>query len=210
MNESSEEVKYQLKKLWKEVFLDEDKYLDIFFEKVYHKDYAFKISNNGKIVAMLFMIPYDVIIHQKNYKALYLYALATQKDYRNRGYMSKLINEANEYADKNNYLFSFLIPANEELFGFYNKYGYNMEFKIRNLISDKKNKDYADYKNEIMKFDKAIVLNENLFGMWKYIYEMAIESGDESIKTLSKGLIRKGVGVKNTDLAGIVIGKVLI
>lgn len=214
MSKLNDEIfEMQLRDIWKNVFGDEDEYLDVFFDKIYQKDYVLSIEQDGKVAAMLFMVPYDVIIGKNKYKSIYLYALATVEKYRNKGFMSKLINMANEYVDKNNYLFSFLIPAEEELYGFYKKFGFDIKFEMNNILIKKEIKDYEEYKNVVAEFDKAVVLSKSQFEVWNWTYDMCMKAGDEDeyISDLTVGLIRKGrkAEVEGVGLEDILIGQVL-
>ena len=85
-----------LKKIWKEIFHDEDWYLDDFFRTYFKEGKSCLIwKEDDKIVAMLHMIPYTYrICPHENKNAIYLYALATLEEYRGKGIMDALILEA--------------------------------------------------------------------------------------------------------------------
>lgn len=124
--------------LWHDVFGDDEKYIVYFLDNCKNKiclGYYMKQC----LVSMIFLI-------ECNYcgcKGQYLYAVATDKNFRNRGYASRLI----EQAKKQMYDFLWLIPANEKLFDYYAKQG----FKIK-LYSD------SDFKNKISFTEKKDII----------------------------------------------------
>ncbi len=127
----------ELKILWKEVFGDSDIYLESFFSKIYEEKNTFVHCVNGKIVAALYMVPYDICMGKRQYRIMYLYALATKPEYRRRGIMAGLIHQAHEIGKKRGYIASVLIPASRDLYMYYEKFGYNIIYYQDKLILNK-------------------------------------------------------------------------
>ncbi|MDE7432279.1 MAG: GNAT family N-acetyltransferase [Lachnospiraceae bacterium] len=126
--------KGELKLLWKNVFADEDAYIERFFSQVYNHRQTLTYQENGHIVSMLHMIPYTLQIEGKCFPAMYLYALATEERFRGRKIMSGLICKAHRIAEERGYLCSFLIPEGESLFGFYQRFGYTVPFYDSGIV----------------------------------------------------------------------------
>ena len=108
-----------LKQMWKEVFGDTETYLQMFFETIYQEENTLTIIEDNKLVAMLYMIPYTICRQGQMQTAVYLYALATKKEQRKHGYMTKLIEEANRIAKERGAVCTFLQPENESLYSYY-------------------------------------------------------------------------------------------
>ncbi|MGN1127308.1 MAG: GNAT family N-acetyltransferase [Ruminococcus sp.] len=131
-----------LKKLWISAFDDTSSGFKTF---VKHNKKNFRIytaKNNGDTVAMLFHIPCEV----KGEKAHYLYGAATDEKFRNRGIMGKLIefslSDAVTYGEK----FSFLYPANDYLYSYYKRFGYERKcFSKTKTISRQEIMNIAEY-----------------------------------------------------------------
>ena len=107
----------QCKALYKEAFCDDD----LAFEKVLFETcfkYCKFIEKNGKIVSMLFLLPTVLKTKERSLKCGYIYAAATLKECRGKGYMSHLINEVQ--GD----MALFLKPANDSLIKFYKNLGF--------------------------------------------------------------------------------------
>lgn len=122
--------------MWTDTFDEKREYLDYFFDNVFDDETTFIYRENNKIVASLYGIPYKIKCDENNSikDVLYLYALATDKDYRKRGIMTRLLEEAYEYSKKKAFSGCILIPANESLFDFYKSRGYVKISSFRSYI----------------------------------------------------------------------------
>ncbi len=103
--------------LYREAFGEDD----LEFEKALFENcfkYCKFIKENEKIVSMLFLLPTVLKTEEQSYKSAYIYAAATLKECRGKGYMSKLIKE--NQGD----IPLFLKPANDALIKFYKNSGF--------------------------------------------------------------------------------------
>ena len=107
----------QLKVLWQDIFGDDTKDIDEFFKKLFVHKNTLIWKANDKVVSMLYMLPYE--------HSIYLYALATLPDYRGRGIMTSLINEACKIAMSQKANALFLIPA-EGMEAYYEQFGFTL------------------------------------------------------------------------------------
>ncbi len=104
--------------LWREAFPGED---DAFTDALFalgFPDFCHGIFEDGQLVCMLFALPYDVVTSEGVLPARYLYAVATAKAHRGKGYAKQLIAEvAAQYSRV------FLRPMSPSLFAFYARAG---------------------------------------------------------------------------------------
>lgn len=109
-----------LTKLWQACFGDSVAAISEFWKVFEHIDVF--IARENVPVAMLCALPVTFFDEAgEAHKASYFYAICTAKSHRGRGISKKLT----EFAETNvKSEFVFLTPANEELFGFYRKSGY--------------------------------------------------------------------------------------
>lgn len=133
------QVKEQLKQLWKNVFGDEDEYLEAYFSQMYDEENTLVYWDGDKIAAALYIIPYDLCYSGRKEKCAYLYALATDSRYRRQGIMSELIHKALEKCRREGYLCCVLIPAEDSLCSYYEKFGFKKGRPVK-----------ADYSEELM------------------------------------------------------------
>lgn len=103
--------------LYREAFGEDDtEFENSLFDNCFK--YCKFIKKNGKVVSMLFLLPAILETESGSQKSNYIYAAATLKEYRGKGYMAKLIDSVKSDSPL------FLRPANEGLIAFYKKFGF--------------------------------------------------------------------------------------
>lgn len=118
-----------LSELWHTVFGDDYDYINLFFKNEYSLCDTFAEIIDGRAVSVLYLLNCRIDFNGKIYKGKYLYAAATHPDYRSRGLMGKLINEALAYCKSSSDVdFISLVPANDGLYGYYGKFGFKEAF----------------------------------------------------------------------------------
>ncbi len=113
-----------LKKLWYGVFGDSEEYISLIFDKGYTPSEVFATVSGEEVVSALYLLKCNISVGEKVLSGRYLYAAATSPEHRKQGLMSKLICEAKEYIAANNIDFIALVPANENLYGYYRGFGF--------------------------------------------------------------------------------------
>lgn len=109
-----------LKKLWLDCFEEKSEAVDLFFNRCLDFTSIYTASIGNKPVAMLYLI-HSTLNGKKSH---YLCSAATSRDYRNLGIMGRLIEYAMSDSRKNGDAYSLLFPANEKLYGYYERFGY--------------------------------------------------------------------------------------
>lgn len=109
-----------LKKLWLDCFEEKIEAVDLFFNRCLGFTSIYTASIEDKPVAMLYLVHSTL----NGKKAHYLCCAATSLDYRNLGIMGRLIEYAMSDSRKNGDVYSLLFPANERLYGYYERFGY--------------------------------------------------------------------------------------
>lgn len=114
----------------------------------------FKISPetlevNGDTVSELFLLPCEIVKNGEKHNANYIFAVATKKTERKKGYMEKLLNRV--IADNNILI---LRPINADLIPYYKKFGFKTY-----TATDKNNDDFfinpVDSFKELADFEGA-------------------------------------------------------
>lgn len=123
--------KTQIIKLWNEAFGDSEEEINEFLN--IFGDCIHTISDNNLIVSQLFLIPGKI----NSAKAYYLYAAATLEEYRGRGFMSKLLKYAETFAKENNAEYILLMPGEDSLYDYYERFGYKSLCFCRECIFEK-------------------------------------------------------------------------
>ncbi len=81
----------QLKALWKEVFDEEEPFLELFFAKRVYFEHIFLAREGDKILGALHALPSSYHIKGVSYPCSYIVGAATAEKYRGRGVMGELL-----------------------------------------------------------------------------------------------------------------------
>ena len=120
---SKERYRTDIISLWQECFGDEEEYVEFFLDGCPSECIA--VTENDRLVSMLFLLDGNI----GNFKVKYIYAACTAKNHRGKGLMQKLIEYAKAYCTQISYDALFLVPAEESLYGYYDKLGFMYGFE---------------------------------------------------------------------------------
>lgn len=120
----------KLKELWTECFCDLPEATELFFSRIINFANGYKAVFEHKIIASVYLIECTLNGH----KAHYLCGAATSAEYRKKGVMSGLIDYALADAKHRGHIYSVLFPANEGLYNFYARFGYEDKCSARKLV----------------------------------------------------------------------------
>ncbi|MDD3368301.1 MAG: GNAT family N-acetyltransferase [Lachnospiraceae bacterium] len=115
--------------VWKQVFGDEEAYIRGFLQNISISEQVLCYEDplSEGVVAMLYLLPCDIVEQTneiRNQHAGYLYALATLEEYRGAGIMGEMIRIAIHDGEKKGMKTFFLIPAEENLFQYYDRFDF--------------------------------------------------------------------------------------
>ena len=160
-----QEEHIRTRKLWEEIFTeDTPEFLDYYYSVKTSDNEIYVIEDDGEIVSMLHLNPYQMRVKDKVFKTHYIVAVATDERYRHQGLMRQLLNHAMQIMADRGEPFTFLMPANEEIykpFGFEFVYeqkrekGLGKRCNDETLILEKAQEEdcqaIADFANELLK-----------------------------------------------------------
>ena len=109
-----------LRQLWKQAFGDTDQLLDGFFSTAFAPDRCLCGWEDGKIVCVVYWFDQQ----WREHTIAYAYAVATDEDYRHRGFCHKLLESLRKRLRDRGYYGILLVPENEKLFLLYESMGY--------------------------------------------------------------------------------------
>lgn len=121
-------TKEQVKVLWKQCFEDSESFVDLYFKKRYNDEINAVIERDGGTVSALQMIPYTMSFCGKIIPLSYISGACTHPVYRRQGVMGELLAKTHREMYLGGSWLSFLIPANDGLFDYYAKWGYESVF----------------------------------------------------------------------------------
>lgn len=171
---ASDSDKQQIYNLWKKTFGDSETVIDRFFESVLAFENVILCCDGEKAVSMLSLMPAKIVSADGQKSDAYcVYAAATDEEYRKRGIMSKLLDFSAELAAERNADFLFLHPANEKLYSYYEKSGFEKAFflgeqKQLSEIDDDFSYSYVDWDKNILKLNAEFSDNCSFFCEYGY------------------------------------------
>ncbi|MGI6073972.1 MAG: GNAT family N-acetyltransferase [Fermentimonas sp.] len=161
---ADELTRHQVWSMWKKVFGDSDEYMNIYFRDKYADENTLLFMDGDKAVSSLQMLDYYFTFHGNEIPVYYLSGLCTLPEYRGRGYMKQLILKSFEVAAERKVPLVILVPQEEWLIDFYDKYGFVHTFEKSDapLLSVKDiliNND-GDLEKAYYEFDKHFNLSD--------------------------------------------------
>ncbi len=109
-----------LRRLWTEAFGDSDAFLDSFFGTAFSPLHSRIAKEGDRLAAMLYIFD----SYCKGQKLAYIYAVATDKKFQNKGVCRALLQDTHTYLKENGYTGAILVPADSALSAMYAKFGY--------------------------------------------------------------------------------------
>ncbi|MDR0207284.1 MAG: GNAT family N-acetyltransferase [Bacteroidales bacterium] len=132
-----------VKRLWNDVFDDDDVYISRFIAH-FGIECGYICENESEIVALAFSIPAEIHFSDSNNNQLkYIYACATQPNYRKQGVMTNLLDTVFQDACNEDYAGVFLHAADQSLTNYYRKLGFE-DFFFRNHSCYYNHKEYKE------------------------------------------------------------------
>ena len=110
----------RLQQLWAEAFEESPETLRVFFCSYFSPDRYHCITEKDIPVSALYW--FDCALNGS--KFAYIYAVATLKSHRGKGYARQLLEQTREILIQKGYAGAILVPANEGLFSFYGQAGF--------------------------------------------------------------------------------------
>ena len=160
----------QYQPLFQQIFSEDLQFCERIF--AHRLDKVFDKREGDKIASFLFAIPFTARVLGKEYKAVYVYGVATVPEFRGKGYMKEIFQMMEDFFG-NDIDFYYLVPANETLFPMYEKLGYKTAFYLKKeMLFLRKNPSleyeiceapesfHTDYLSWTNSFDTVILRNE--------------------------------------------------
>ncbi len=172
--------------MWKTVFGDPDSYMNLYFRDKYKPENTLVYFEDEKPVASLQMLKFRFTFYGREIPIYYLSGVCTLPEARRKGYMDLLLKSSFEIAQDRRIPLMILVPQEEWLLGFYNKYDFSQTFDSCNqplislrglnekyphdLLSAYKEFD-SQYRNQDMTVQKSFddfktIMEEN--ALWDY------------------------------------------
>lgn len=110
----------QCRELWQRVFGDSREFIDMFLTDVFRAENLFCREEQGRVVSMAFVVE----LQTKYGPTGYLYAVATDAEWRGQGLAQTVVCEAIDEMRRRGYAAAMLIPSHPKLKEFYRRFGF--------------------------------------------------------------------------------------
>lgn len=105
------------RKLWENVFPEDSKeFLDYYYFLKTRENEIYVMEDDQYICSMLQLNPYLLKLNEKQFTGHYVIAVATDPEYRKRGFMGTLLRKSMKDMYDRNEIFTFLMPADERIY----------------------------------------------------------------------------------------------
>lgn len=149
-------TRHQILEMWRVCFGDSQPYYDIYFRERYKDENTLAYFVGDKVVASLQLLHYNFTYFNTEIPIAYISGACTLPETRKKGYMQDLLKRAFKEIAKRNVPLSMLVPEEDWLLSFYDKYGYGQTFEkgaelpsLKDLMS----KHAGDFHEAYKEFD---------------------------------------------------------
>jgi predicted acetyltransferase len=118
----------QILEMWRVCFGDSQPYFDIYFREKYSDENTLAYFEGDKVVASLQLLYYNFTFCGVEIPIAYISGACTLPQARKKGYMEALLKRTFHELAKKNIPLSLLVPEENWLLAFYDKYGYAQTF----------------------------------------------------------------------------------
>ena len=173
-------------KIWKDIFHDDEAFMTLFFDSIYHDSNTLLSLNpyTGTANSHLQFIPYDLCIAQKRYKACYVCGVATIPEAREHGLAKQLLQAAHYRMWHKGAALSFLIPQENWLYDYYRRGGQYVDageraYSHKRIVGFVNSSDAESYKQSTLQRQSSLRMNYALpdYLQWRTALESAAMSG---------------------------------
>lgn len=183
------EEKARSRKLWEEAFPEDSQvFRDYYYTEKTKDNQILVLEEQGKVLSMLHRNPYNLVLGKQTAKCDYIVGVATDKEYRRKGYMRQLMERALKDMNAEKMPFCFLMPAFEAL---YLPFDFTYIYKQQNRVltdkglSDFKSKEAedgdlkeaADYMNQWLAKRYEVYAKRNFAYVARLKKELESENG---------------------------------
>ena len=199
----------ELRNLWKAAFGDTDDFLDMFYTRAYAPSRCRCVQDDDRIAAVLYW--FDCTCEGQ--KLAYIYAVATDPAYRNRGLCRRLMADTHAHLKEEGYAGAMLLPQDPGLRKMYGTMGYENCTKVQEFtcepsgepvpLSELTIEAFAERRQGMLPYYSVLQEDENLSYLSGYakFYEgegfllTAFPDGDKLIGCELLGDVTKAPGI---------------
>lgn len=125
--------------LWDQCFPGDEDFRNYFLMNLFDPGNTLIYEDGGVVVSMAHMVPMKMNYHKHVMDAVYIYAVGTAPEHRGKGLAGDLMEQINFELHMRKIPVAFLVPQNEQLFAYYERFGYATAFRLSEEIIERAN-----------------------------------------------------------------------
>ena len=102
--------------LYEQAFDDPKAFVDYYYREKMKDSTVITLEENGRVLSMLHLNPYTVSVCGKTVPSCYVVAVATDRAYRRKGCMTRVLQAAFAEMEREHVPFCFLLPVDEAIY----------------------------------------------------------------------------------------------
>lgn len=188
--------------LWEEIFQEDSReFVEYYYQHKAEKNTSFALKSGQELIAMVHLTPYQAVFKGKQNRkraVSYIVGVATKEEYRHKGCMKKLLQEALKELHKRKEPFAFLMPASPEIYApfsftyIYERENYSLNPKYLKAETLKKlaEGNWKEYSFP-MKRDAASRNDGGLYDREIYTLRLAAPGSEERLADFAKKVLKE-------------------
>lgn len=158
--EDQDRIKLETRAIWEQVFGDPKAFVDLYFSRVYKGEFNITCQLEGKVVAALQTLPYNMKYNEDIIKTTYVSGVSVITEKRKEGVGTNLMRQAHFSLYFKDIVFATLIPAEDWLYDWYAKRGYAQVMTCTPPPADPRTTSFEEFDAIQEKRDRIILHDE--------------------------------------------------
>ncbi len=135
-------------RLWQDTFKDSEGFAEYYFKEKCKENRILTLGEDGKVLSMLHLNPYNISLSENLMEAFYIVGVATDKNYRRKGYMRIVLEKALRDMAAEGRPFTFLMP---ESTSYYTPFNFSRLYETVAIEYDSWDNNEKDNKDKEIK-----------------------------------------------------------
>ena len=176
--------KLNTRSLYEENFdIGDNDFINYYYDTIIKRNEVAALLDENQVISMVHLNPYSYSVFDKVFNVHYLVAIATKKEYRGKGHMTMLLNAAIDYLKEMHEPFCYLVPENDNIEKFYNRFGFK---SVCRFTLDKFSKEEFDiYPIKTKEYDDLMIEEDKFLALETDEYRENLSRKNVLIKLLS-------------------------
>ncbi|MGI6222192.1 MAG: GNAT family N-acetyltransferase [Prevotella sp.] len=161
----STKIKKETEQLWRDTFHDDERFIRLYFDRVYRPEENVVCLINGSVAGALQTLPYMLRCRDVEARTAYISGVSVKEEMRRQHIGTSLMSQCHNRLFGRGAVFACLIPAEPWLFGWYASCGYSQVMSAIEAPSNVTSMSFADFDRWQHSRSCFLLLNEEQFNI---------------------------------------------